>query len=100
MKSTDILPLVEAKKWVRIDYEDEDSAILDLINLAYVLIADSVDNFEVKVLNESFKIKLKYCMSCSITDMYDNRASTTDKKEQLKLINQNALLQLKCGVYE
>lgn len=102
MKGTDILSLVEAKDWIRLDYDEP--VVEGLINLAYALIADSIDNFDIKILNENFKIKLKYCMSCSIVDMYDSRSSTittnANTKEQLKLINQNALMQLKYGVYE
>ena len=100
MSGADILPLEEAKLWVKVDYEDEDLIITELVEVAYDLIADSIDDFEIKITNDRFKRKLKYCMSCSLTNMYDERSSTTDKTEQLKLTNQNALLQLKCGVYE
>lgn len=100
MQGIDILPLVEVKEWLKCDYTDDDLLITELIELAYGVLVDSIDDFNIKIMNDRFKSKFKHCMRCSIADLYDNRTSTTDKTEKLKLINQNALLQLKYSKYE
>lgn len=97
MKASDILTVEEAKEWSRVDYDD--NAIQDLINVAYDIISDSIDDFEEKLKSTKFKRKLKLCMMNSIAGLYDNRGITQEKEDKLKYINQAILMQLKYGCY-
>jgi hypothetical protein len=71
----------------------------DLIQVAFDLITDSVNEVEEKLKSKKFIRKLKVCVLASLTDMYDNRSTTTEKEEKYRFINQSLLLQLKYGMY-
>lgn len=97
MKASDILTVDEAKEWNRIDYDEK--VINDLIDVAYDIISDTIDDFIEKLKSAKFRRKLKLCMMNSIVDLYNSRGTTQEKEEKLKYINQTMLIQLKYGGY-
>lgn len=100
----EIVTLEEIKTFLRIDYDNDDVFLTSLIQLAYDMAQDSIDNFSEKLNSSKFKRKLKLFMLNTIVSMYDDRGITAStagesKEHKLKYINQTMLLQLQYGTY-
>lgn len=94
----------EVKSFLRIDYDDDDAFLNNLIQLAYDVAQDSIDSFAEKLKSAKFKRKLKLFMLNTIVSMYDDRGIVASsagetKQHKLKYVNQTMLLQLQHGEY-
>lgn len=94
------LTLDEVKKFLQIDYTNEDDNLNDYMANAEDYLADCFDDYEIKILNERFARKAKYCMKVLINEMYSNKELATDKQEKYKLLIQSNLQQMTYGTYE
>ena len=93
-----IIDLQEAKEWLRIDYDDDNSQIQLLIENAEDYLRDSVDDFDIKVDNDKFKNKAKLAMLVLITNWYDNREFTElDVDEKTRYTIHSLMQQMKHG---
>lgn len=98
-----ILDLKEAKEWLRIDYDDDNSQIQLLIENAEAYLRDSVDDFDIKMANGTngrFKNKARLVMLVLITNWYDNREFTElDVDEKTRYTIYSLIQQMKHGYY-
>ena len=96
-----ILDLQEAKEWLRIDYDDDNSQIQLLIDTAETYLEDSIDDFYKKIVNDtdgSFKNKAKLVMLALITNWYDSRDFTElDVDEKVRYTITSLIKQMSYG---
>jgi len=95
-----ILTLEEVKGFLKIDYTDEDVDLADYLANAEDYLTDCFDDYDIKILNDRFARKAKYCMKVLINEMYSNKELATDKQEKYKLLIQSNLQQMTYGTYE
>lgn len=91
-----ILELAEVKKYLRTDYDEDDTQIQLLIATAETYLEDSVDDFKEKLLRDvedKFKNKAKLVMLTLITNWYDNRDFTELKVDERVRYTINSLIQ-------
>lgn len=98
-----IIDLQEAKEWLRIDYDEDNTQIQLLIDTAETYLRDSVDDFDVKLANDTnggFKNKARLVMLVLITNWYDNREFTElDVDEKTRYTIHSIIQQMKHGYY-
>lgn len=96
-----ILDLKEAKEWLRIDYDEDNAQIQLLIDTAETYLRDSVDDFDMKLVNDTngrFKNKARLVMLVLITNWYDNREFTElDVDEKTRYTIHSLMQQMKHG---
>lgn len=68
-----MLTLEEAKNYLRVEYEDDDAFIEEIIKVAESYMRDGISDFDEKMKNEDFKLKARLCMRALIQNMYDER---------------------------
>ncbi|MBY6799539.1 phage gp6-like head-tail connector protein [Clostridium botulinum] len=90
----DILTLIEAKEFLRIDYDDEDNFLQLCIQNAEEYLKSAVDEYEDKIQKDKFKIKARLFMLMLIQDMFDNRILNTLDNEKYKYIAKSMLMQM------
>lgn len=103
MDKNEILSLEDAKKFLRIDYEDDDNLIKLLIANAESYLVDAVDDFESKLKtrnNKKFKSKAKLAMLVLITNWYDSRDFTEIQvSEKVRYTITSIMKQMSFGDY-
>jgi len=93
-----MLTVDEVKLYLRVDFADDDNLINLLISNAETYLRDSIEDYDRKVANDSFKNKAKLAMLVLIADWYDNRNFTTSKvEERTKYTIQSLIQQMKYG---
>lgn len=96
-----IINLQEAKDWLRVDYDDDNTQIQLLIENAEAYLRDSIDDFDIKLANDKdgrFKNKAKLIMLVLITNWYDNREFTElDVNEKTRYTIHSLIQQMKHG---
>ncbi|GAA0115291.1 head-tail connector protein [Clostridium senegalense] len=95
-----IITLEEAKNYLRIDFEDDDSYINMLIEQAESYLKDCIDNFDTKMQVERFQKKAKLCSMVIVQNMYDERSFSTKDNEKLRYIVASMLMQMNYCTYE
>lgn len=95
-----IITLEEAKNYLRVDFEDDDSYINMLIEQAEEYLRDCIDNFDTKMQVERFQKKAKLCSMVIIQNMYDERSFITKDNEKLRYIVASMLMQMNYCTYE
>ena len=93
-----MITLEEVKEYLRIDY-DEPSLTM-YIDVAENYIKDSIDNYETKKNNASFKSKAKLLSLMLINEMYSNREIISDKQEKYKTISNAIMLQMQYNSFD
>lgn len=68
-----MLTLEEVKNYLRVDFEDDDNYIKDLIVVAENYLRDGITNFDLKMEKESNKSKARMIMRVLISNLYDER---------------------------
>lgn len=75
------------KDFLKVDFEDDDSYILLLIDVAKEYITDSLGFYD------NTRQKQKYLLLTLIQDMYNNRSYTVKEDEKTRLIIRSIVLQ-------
>ncbi|MDU4545323.1 MAG: head-tail connector protein [Clostridium botulinum] len=96
----DVLTLIEAKEFLRIDYDDEDNFLQLCIQNAEEYIRDAVDDFDTKIQIDRFKTKAKLFSLMLIQDMFDNRELMAKDNEKYKYIAKSLIMQMNLNSYE
>lgn len=79
--------LSTVKDFLKVDFEDDDSYILFLIDVAKEYITDSLGFYD------NTRQKQKYLLLTLIQDMYNNRSYTVKEDEKTRLIIRSIVLQ-------
>lgn len=80
--------LVLTKKYARIDYEDDDDLIKDMIDATVESMGDVIPSFNV----DSMTGRQKIILYATVKDLYDNREKYGKEKQQLKIAAASMLL--------
>lgn len=83
-----MLTLEKAKEYLRVDFDDDDNLISDLILVADQYLRDAITNYDEKCLNPKFQIKADFCMRMLVQNFYDERYLV----EEIKLIGETVTL--------
>lgn len=75
----DILTLEEAKNYLRIDYNEDDTLLQSLMIAAIDYLKDAIDDFDTKVEKDKFKSRAKIIALVLLQDWYDNREHAESK---------------------
>lgn len=97
MLVTDLLTLDEVKEWITLDYDEVNLNLL--MQTAYDVVVDCVDNIETKLKSAKFKRKLKLCVLNTILNMRDDKGVSSDKEDKIKYVNSTMIFQLQYGTY-
>lgn len=81
------MDLSTVKDFLKVDFEDDDSYILLLIDVAKEYITDSLGFYD------NTRQKQKYLLLTLIQDMYNNRSYTVKEDEKTRLIIRSIVLQ-------
>lgn len=81
------MDLSTVKDFLKVDFEDDDSYILFLIDVAKEYITDSLKFYD------NTRQKQKYLLLTLIQDMYNNRSYTVKEDEKTRLIIRSIVLQ-------
>ncbi|QPJ86681.1 phage gp6-like head-tail connector protein (plasmid) [Sarcina sp. JB2] len=81
------MDLSTVKDFLKVDFEDDDSYILFLIDVAKEYITDSLGFYD------NTRQKQKYLLLTLIQDMYNNRSYTVKEDEKTRLIIRSIVLQ-------
>ena len=81
------MDLSTVKDFLKVDFEDDDSYILFLIDVAKEYITDSLGVYD------NTRQKQKYLLLTLIQDMYNNRSYTVKEDEKTRLIIRSIVLQ-------
>lgn len=100
----DLITLQEAKDYLRVDGDEEDIFISQLITLAYDYLLDGVTDFEEKLKNVRFKEKARICIKALVQEFFDNRifAQTLHGGQTVEVnyIIRSIMNQMEYGSYE
>lgn len=80
--------LVLTKKYARIDYEDDDDLIKDMIDATVESMGDVIPSFNA----DSMTGRQKIILYATVKDLYDNREKYGREKQQLKIAVASMLL--------
>ncbi|WP_353096227.1 head-tail connector protein [Tissierella praeacuta] len=95
-----MINLQETKEWLRVDYDEDDTQIQLLIDTAETYLRDSIDDFDIKLVNDKFKNKAKLVMLVLVTNWYDNREFTElNVDEKVRYTINSLIQQMKHGYY-
>ena len=86
------MDLSTVKDFLKVDFEDDDSYILFLIDVAKEYITDSLGFYD------NTRQKQKYLLLTLIQDMYNNRSYTVKEDEKTRLIIRSIVLQEQLNV--
>lgn len=92
MEEKVILTLEEAKNYLRIDYEEDDSLLEILISSATSYLERAIDNFNEKIEDINFLNSSKILACVLVQEWYDNREQSENK--DLSYISRSLLTQL------
>ena len=81
------MDLSTVKDFLKVDFEDDDSYILFLIDVGKEYITDSLGFYD------NTRQKQKYLLLTLIQDMYNNRSYTVKEDEKTRLIIRSIVLQ-------
>lgn len=81
------MDLSTIKDFLKVDFDDDDSYILFLIDVAKEYITDSLGFYD------NTRQKQKYLLLTLIQDMYNNRSYTVKEDEKTRLIIRSIVLQ-------
>lgn len=81
------MDLSTVKDFLKVDFEDDDSYILFLIDVAKEYITDSLGFYD------NTRQKQKYLLLTLIQDMYNNRSYTIKEDEKTRLTIRSIVLQ-------
>ena len=90
-----ILTLEEAKNYLRIDYDEDDSLLQSLMTVTVDYLRDAIDDFDTKVTKEKFIKRAKILACVLLQEWYDNREQRESK--DLSYISRSLMLQLQNG---
>lgn len=68
-----MITLQEAKNYLKVEFDEDDDFISEIIKVAESYMRDGITDFDLKMKNENFKIKAKLCEKALIQNMYDER---------------------------
>ena len=91
----DILTLEEAKNYLRIDYNEDDTLLQSLMIAAIDYLKDAINDFDKKVTKEKFIKRAKIIICVLMQDWYDNREQKESK--DLSYTARSLLTQLQVG---
>lgn len=80
--------LVLTKKYARIDYEDDDDLIKDMIDATVESMGDVIPSLNA----DSMTGRQKIILYATVKDLYDNREKYGKEKQQLKIAAASMLL--------
>lgn len=80
--------LTRAKKYTRIDYEDDDDLVREMIEATVESMADVIPQFDA----DSMTGRQKIILYATVKDLYDNREKYGKEKQQLKIAAASMLL--------
>lgn len=83
-----MLSLEQAKGYLRVDFDEDDALISDLILVADQYLRDAITNYDEKCKNPKFMIKADFVMRMLIQNFYDERYLV----EEVKLIGETVTL--------
>ena len=86
------MDLSTVKDFLKVDFSDDDSYILFLIDVAKEYITDSLGVYD------NTRQKQKYLLLTLIQDMYNNRSYTVKEDEKTRLIIRSIVLQEQLNV--
>lgn len=95
-----ILTLEETKSFLKVDYNDDDTDIQSLIEVAEGILEDGINDYNLKILNSKFQNKVKLLAKIFINDIYSNKELVTDAEQKFRLIVDTLSLQMQYGTYE
>lgn len=81
------MDLSTVKDFLKVDFSDDDSYILFLIDVAKEYITDSLGFYD------NTRQKQKYLLLTLIQDMYNNRSYTVKEDEKIRLTIRSIILQ-------
>ena len=90
-----ILTLEEAKNYLRIDYDEDDSLLQSLMTATVDYLRDAIDDFDKKVTKEKFIKRAKILACVLLQEWYDNREQRESK--DLSYTSRSLMLQLQNG---
>ena len=91
----DILTLEEAKNYLRIDYDEDDTLLQSLMIAAIDYLRDAINDFDKKATKEKFIKRAKILVCVLVQDWYDNREQKESK--DLSYTARSLLTQLQVG---
>ena len=91
----DILTLEEAKNYLRVDYDEDDTLLQSLMIAAIDYLRDAIDDFDTKVTKEKFNKRAKILACVLLQEWYDNREQRESK--DLSYTSRSLMLQLQNG---
>lgn len=68
-----MLSLKDVKNYIRVDVDEDDKLIENMMNSAYSYVRGAIDDFEIKCENDLFENKAEHIMLFLIAEWYDNR---------------------------
>ena len=86
------MDLSTVKDFLKVDFSDDDSYILFLIDVAKEYITDSLGSYD------NTRQKQKYLLLTLIQDMYNNRSYAVKEDEKTRLIIRSIVLQEQLNV--
>lgn len=95
-----LLDLEEVKSFLKVDYNDDDTDIQSLIDVADSILEDGINDYDTKILNTRFQNKAKLLAKIFINDIYNNKELVTEAEQKLRLTVNTLSLQMQFGTYE
>ena len=90
----DILTLEEAKNYIRIDYNEDDTLLQSLMIAAIDYLRDAINDFDKKMENEQFKAKAEMVQLVLIQELYDNRNQAKKDSTDFSYVIRSMISQL------
>lgn len=96
-----LLTVEEIKPYCRIDYEEDDELLEEMIIFTENYLRNAIDNFDRKLESDKFKNLVKLTMKKLIKHEYDNRdPMETRIGERVSFYMQSTIQQLKHGDFD
>lgn len=92
-----MLTLDEAKKYLRVSFDDDDEFLMECINISIAYLKAAITNFELKMSNNEFKAKARLVALALISDMYDKRL-LIDESKDISYIVRSLINQMEYGI--
>lgn len=95
-----LLSVEEVRPYCRIDYEDDDDLLEEMIIFTENYLRNAIDGFDLKLENDKFRNLVKLTMKKLIKHEYDNRDPMENRiGEKVSFYMQSTIQQLKHGDY-
>lgn len=82
------------KKYLRIDYEEDDILLNSIYNMADLFLEGAISKWREIKINPKYQSKVELLLASVMQEMYDNRGLNSEKPLKLNLVMSSLISQL------